>query len=115
MFISLCYFAIIPRPEKFLEKACEENGYLEPVVNGNAMKHRNHEQDQSLRPDSETDTDDDLFVNPNHIQSLVIHSDSSEDEEISSEDSSVDEDSDVDCQANEDVPIKTIIDNNNTD
>ncbi|CAB4007136.1 probable RNA-binding EIF1AD [Paramuricea clavata] len=102
-------------PEKFLEKAFDENGHPEPVVYGNTMKERHRSKcNQKLSSDSESETDDDLFVNPNHIQSLVIHSDSSDDDEISGDDSSVDEDSDVDCLSNEDVPIKTIIDNNNT-
>ena len=84
------------------------------MANGNAMKDRHSGQDQNLSTDSETDSDDDLFVNPNHIQSLVIHSDSSDGEESSSADSSVDEGCGVDCEGNEDLPIKSIIDNNNT-
>lgn len=37
--------------------------------------------------DSGTDssTDDELFVNPNHSQTLIMHSDSSSDEEVSEE------------------------------
>jgi hypothetical protein len=117
--IILCssYFVIISRPEKFLEKAFNENGHPESVAYGNTMKERHHRSkcNQKLSSsDSESETDDGLFVNPNHIQSLVIHSDSSDDDEISGDDSSVDEDSDGDCLSNEDVPIKTIIDNNNT-
>jgi hypothetical protein len=72
-------------------------------VEGNAMK------DRHQRFCSDSDTDDDLFVNPNHFQSLVIDSDSeSSDEEISGDDMSAEEESDGDC------PIKTIVDNNNT-
>ena len=111
------HFVIISRPKKFLEKAVEENGHPEAVVNGSTVKdrHGGGKGNQNLSSGSDTD-DDDLFVNPNHIQSLVIHSDSdsSDDGEISGDESSTYEDSDVDCPSNEDAAIKTIIDNNNT-
>ena len=93
-------------PETFLKK---ENGQSEPALNGNAIKDRQ----EAFCSDSDTDQDD-LFANPNHFQSLVIHSDSdSSDEEMSGDDINAEEDSDVDCPSN-DTEIKTIIDNNNT-
>ena len=92
-------------PETFLKK---ENGQSERAMNGNAIKDRQ----QAFCSDSDTDQEDDLFVNPNHFQSLVIYSDSS-DEEIDGDDISAEEDSDVDCSSY-DTEIKTIIDNNNT-
>ena len=98
---------IIFRPETFLKKEIDQS---EPAVNGNAMKDRH----QTFCSDSDTDHEDDLFVNPNHFQSLVIHSDSdSSDEEVSDDDISAEEDSDVDSPSN-DTEIKAIMDNNNT-
>lgn len=70
----------------------------------------------TLSSDSESEMDNDLFVNPNHIQSLVICSGASDDEEISVDESICDNSDDdskklYDDIRKQDVAIKTVIDN----
>ncbi|XP_028398740.1 probable RNA-binding protein EIF1AD [Dendronephthya gigantea] len=108
-------------PEKFQEKAFEPINHHEPTANGSRIKDGLDEREngENSSSDNESETDDsDLFVNPNHLQYLVIHSDDSDSCDEFNNEESDDDDSDADSPeitSNEDVAInKTMIDNNNT-
>lgn len=70
-------------PEKFMEKPADQNGHFKLTPPNTTVKNPDFCSDSDS--DSETDEDSDLFVNTNHLQSLVICSDSDTSDENSDE------------------------------
>lgn len=88
-------------PETFMEKPFEQNHHLE-LLAADTTKTIQDCQDSCSDSESEIDEDSDLFVNTNHIQSLVIHSESGSSDEESNEEGD-----------KEETDQKNIIENNN--